>query len=261
MLNTIPKLVGIDLETTGSSFSDRIVEIALITFTYGELKDRFVQRINPGIPIPKSASAIHGITDDDVRDKPGFGEIADLVSQTFREAVIFGYNVIFDFNVLSAEMVRAGRNYMDPKKWVLLDPFVIWKKHDPKTLECAYRSFCGKKLEGAHGALSDISATHEVLEAQLKVFGDLPGSYRELGLYCYPGDPSWVCSSYHFVWNEKGEIVCNFGKNKGIKLKKLVVEQKFFCDWIVDKEFPEDVKELVKNALSGKELPLRPKLD
>ena len=177
---------------------------------------------------------------------------------TNKEQQIQGIDVIFDFNVLSGEMVRAGGNYLDPKKWTLLDPFVIWKKHDPKTLSNAYEFFCKKKLVNSHSALADVNATFEVLESQIKSYEDLPKSSGELGQYCYPGDPSWVCSSYHFIWNEKGEIICNFGKNKGIPLSQLIKNQKPFCQWIVEKEFPEDIKRLVLNALEGKPPPSRP---
>lgn len=255
MLNTIPKLVGIDLETTGTSISDRIVEIALITFEYGILKEQYVELVNPQIPIPLQTTAIHGITDEDVLDKLKFHQISDKVLGKIENAVLFGYNVLFDFNILSAELVRAGKKHLDKKNFILLDPFVIWKKHDPKTLLHAYEVFCNKTLVNAHGALNDISATFEVLESQMKYYDDLPKNHTELGHYCYPLDPSWVCSSYHFVYNPTGEIICNFGKNKGYSLKQLLKEQKYFLEWIIEKEFPEDVKNLVKKALSNEPLP------
>jgi DNA polymerase-3 subunit epsilon len=214
-----------------------------------------VRRVNPGIPIPRAVTEIHGIFDADVAGEPPFSEYADEVLERIREAALFGYNVIFDFNVLSQEMVRAKRGFLDPKKWVLLDPFVIWKRHDPKTLEHALKVFCGREHPGAHGALADVDAAFDVLNAQLGTYEDLPGSVPELGGYCYPGDPSWVCSSYHFVWDDRGEIICNFGKNKRMSLKDLADKQRSFCEWILKREFPEDVKELVKKALKGAPLP------
>ncbi len=256
IINTIPKLVGIDLETTGCSFSDRIVEIALLVYEYGELKETYVQRVNPGIHIPEETTLIHGIKDSDVADKPSFEEISDLVFVRISNAVLFGYNVKFDFNVLSQEMVRAKKIFLDQKKYQLLDPFVIWKKHDPKTLGNAYQFFCNKPLEGAHGALADISATYEVLQSQLTSYDDLPENYAELCNYCYPKDPSWVCSSYHFIFDKNGIIICNFGKNKRTPLEKLVKEQFNFCKWILGKEFPEDVKDLVRKAMNKEQLPV-----
>jgi len=257
ILKDIPKLVGIDLETTGSSFSDRIVEIALITYRYGKLTDTTVERVNPGIPIPPAVTKIHGITNQDVAGKPYFSELANRVLEILSDATLFGYNVIFDFNVLSNELVRAGVKALDRKSTLLIDPFVIWKKQDPKSLTHAYKHFCGKVLEGAHGALADVQATFEVLDSQLNQILDLPKTQAELGAYCYPGDPSWVCSSYHFIWNDQGTIVCNFGKTKGTSLETLAREQPSFCNWVLDKEFPNDVKILVKKALDGKPLPLK----
>jgi DNA polymerase-3 subunit epsilon len=257
ILKDIPKLVGIDLETTGSSFSDRIVEIALVSYRHGQWINTTVERVNPGIPIPPAVTKIHGITDQDVAGKPRFSEFAHRVLEILSGATLFGYNVIFDFNVLTNEWARAGVKPLDRKSVVMIDAFVIWKKQDPKSLTHAYKHFCGKDLEGAHGALADIQATFEVLDSQLHRFSDLPQTQEELGTYCYPGDPSWVCSSYHFIWNDHGTIVCNFGKTKGIPLEVLAREQTSFCHWVLDKEFPNDVKILVQKALDGKPLPVK----
>ena len=68
--------------------------------------------------------------------------------------------------------------------------------------------------------MADIDATYQVLVAQLKKYDDLPQDMHALGAYCYPTDPSWVCSSYHFIWNDQGEIICNFSKAKGTTLKE-----------------------------------------
>ena len=132
MLHTIPKLLGVDLETTGSSFSDRIVEIAIILFANGKEELRWSTRINPGIPIPPETTAIHGIRDEDVQGKPEFGEVADKVFDMLEGAVLFGYNVIFDFNVLSAEMSRVGKKMQDRRKYIFLDPFFHMEKTRPK---------------------------------------------------------------------------------------------------------------------------------
>jgi len=63
----------IDLETTGLSVSsDRIVELTVFKI-HPDGSDEFRSvRINPEVPIPKSATAIHGITDEDVAGKPRF---------------------------------------------------------------------------------------------------------------------------------------------------------------------------------------------
>jgi DNA polymerase III subunit epsilon len=258
MLENIPRLVGIDLETTGSSFSDRIVEIGIISFENGNRLPDYVCRVNPGIPIPPNISYIHGIRDSDVASCHPFSEIADEVVEKISDAVLFGYNIIFDMKILSSELVRCERTPPNLKTTTLLDPFAIWKKMDPKTLKHAYKHFCGKELTGAHGALADISATFEVLDAQLKKYPELPNDIKALGLYCYPVDPSWVASSYHFVWGDNGEIICNFAKAKGTPLKKLAEEQRSFCKWILSGDFPEDIKNLVEKALNAESLPVRP---
>ena len=70
-------LSTIDLETTGTDVrEDRIVEVAVLTVYPGGKTVPFVQRVNPGRPIPAGASAVHGITDADVAGAPTFAVIA-----------------------------------------------------------------------------------------------------------------------------------------------------------------------------------------
>lgn len=250
-LETINKLVGVDLETTGSSWSDRIIEIGIVTMESGKVTEEYSQRVNPGIPIPPSSTTIHGITDADVEDMPPFEEIASLVLGKIKDATLFGYNVQFDFNVLSNEFSRVNFPSLSQNDFELIDPFAIWKRFDPKTLSHAYEFFCGKNLENAHSALADISATLEVLNAQLNKYNDLPKTSSEISTFCFPKDPTWVGNSYHFIWNDHGEVICNFGKCKGTQLRVLAKEQPYYLDWIINKQFPDDIKDIVKKAKKG----------
>ena len=66
-----------DLETTGTNITqDRIIEIAVIKMMPGGEMVRRHSLVNPGIPIPAASTAIHGISDEDVKDKPNFRELA-----------------------------------------------------------------------------------------------------------------------------------------------------------------------------------------
>ena len=69
-------IVFFDLETTGlNPATDRIVEMALVKLLPGGKRETFVRRINPGRPIPAETTAIHGISDEDVKDAPEFRQI------------------------------------------------------------------------------------------------------------------------------------------------------------------------------------------
>ena len=84
-------LVFFDLETTGINIAkDRIVEIAILKINPNGNKESKEYRINPTIPIPKEASAIHGIYDKDIVDKPTFKAIAKDLSR-FLQACDFAF--------------------------------------------------------------------------------------------------------------------------------------------------------------------------
>ena len=76
-LNLRNPLVFFDLETTGTDTAkDRIVEISILKVHPNGTEETKTRRINPEMPIPAEASAIHGIYDDDVKDEPTFKQIA-----------------------------------------------------------------------------------------------------------------------------------------------------------------------------------------
>ena len=93
MLKLIKPLAAIDLETTGvNPGTDRIVEIAIVkVLTDGT---RIVKRklLNPEMPIPKTSSDIHGITDEMVKDAPTFKQVAQELKQVLDGCDIAGYN-------------------------------------------------------------------------------------------------------------------------------------------------------------------------
>ena len=76
-LNLDRPLASIDLETTGVDTSaDRIVELAVVKLHQDGRRETWTRRINPGVPIPEVATAIHGIADTDVEDEPSFADVA-----------------------------------------------------------------------------------------------------------------------------------------------------------------------------------------
>ena len=86
-------LVFIDLETTGINLStDRIVEIAIIKVMPDGSKTVKQKILNPQMPISKSSSAIHGITDEKVKDAPTFKQVANELKQFIDDADLSGYN-------------------------------------------------------------------------------------------------------------------------------------------------------------------------
>ena len=140
MLRLERALVSFDLETTGLDVGkDRIVEIGMVRVERDGTRSEWVQRVNPGIPIPREATAVHGIRDEDVREMPRFSEVASTVVEMMADADLAGYNSNrFDVPMLAEELLRAGYPFdMSDRRCV--DAMVIFMKHEERTLEAAMR--------------------------------------------------------------------------------------------------------------------------
>ena len=163
-----------DLETTGVNVStDRIVEISIVRVSPPDEKVEVKTfRVNPGMPIPDQSSAIHGIYDKDVADKPPFAEIAQQVAQFMKDCDLGGFNSIrFDIPLLIEEFFRAGIEF-DISKRKLIDSQRIFHLMEPRTLGAAYKFYCNKELENAHSAEADTLATYHILKAQIARYAD-----------------------------------------------------------------------------------------
>ena len=91
----------LDVETTGLHWrTDRIVQIGIIKVENLIPVVRFNTLVNPEIPIPPRATAIHGITDKDVMSAPTYAEIADQVFSILNKTTVVGHNVTFDINFI-----------------------------------------------------------------------------------------------------------------------------------------------------------------
>jgi len=179
-------LCTFDLETTGTQISkDRIVEICILkVFPDGSRESR-TWRVNPEMPIPRESTAIHGISDDDVRDSPVFREIAPKVLEMIQGSDLAGFNSNrFDVPVLAEELLRAGHDF-DLSKYKLIDAQTIFHKMEPRNLTAAYQFYCRKTLENAHSAEADVLATFEVLDAQVGHYPDLPKDTAGLSEFSY----------------------------------------------------------------------------
>jgi DNA polymerase III epsilon subunit-like protein len=99
----------IDTETTGIDVEqDRIVQLGAIVMERGEMVDRRLMTLNPGISIPAEASSVHGIHDRDVMPKPTFGQIFyRFLEHVARNGVLVTYNGTgFDLPLIEAESRR-----------------------------------------------------------------------------------------------------------------------------------------------------------
>src|SRR5262245_62062980 len=152
-------LAVVDLETTGVSLkNDRIIEIAVVKFAPEGNRIRFYHRINPGIPIPASATAVHGIADKDVADCPQFATIAAALARFLRDCDLAGYGICkFDLPMLVNEFTRAGIHFSLNRRGVL-DALKIFHRREPRDLAAAVRHYLDREHDEAHSALADVYA-------------------------------------------------------------------------------------------------------
>jgi len=241
MLQLKKPLAIIDLETTGINLGlDRIVEIAIVKI----LADgtRIVKRklINPEMPIPKASSDVHGITDEMVKDAPTFKQVAHELKQVLDGCDIAGYNSNrFDIPLLMEEFLRVQIDF-DMKNRKLLDVQNIFHKMEPRTLGAAYRFYCNKTLEGAHGAEVDASATFEILQAQIAKYPDLGTNIDSILKVI--GEDQIVDFARRFIM-ENGIEVFNFGKFKGRPVSDVLKTEPQYYDWMMKGDFPQHTKQ------------------
>ena len=181
-LNLKNPMVFFDLETTGVSIThDRIVEVSFLKVYPNGKEEIKSRRINPGMPIPPQATAIHGITDDDVKDCPTFKQVARSLADQLEGCDLAGFNSSrFDVPMLAEEFLRAGVDF-DMSKRKFVDVQIIFHRKEQRTLEAAYAFYCNKQLENAHSAEADAMATYEVLKSQLDRYPDLSNDIDEIG--------------------------------------------------------------------------------
>jgi DNA polymerase-3 subunit epsilon len=241
-------LVILDLETTGvDPQKDRIIEICVLRFTPPDQRVRHTRRLNPGIPIPAEATAIHGITDADVADEASFAEIAQKLLKFLDGCDLCGYNLKrFDLRMLYAEFERAGISF-NLEGRSIIDPMKIFHRYERRDLAAAVKFYLGREHENGHTAESDVEATVAVLAAMLERYEDLPRSVN--GLHKHFMDPGAVDLGEKFTRVE-GEIRFNFGRYRGQPLDAVARHNPDYLQWLLAKDFNSDAKKLVTDALS-----------
>ena len=234
-------LVFFDLETTGTNIThDRIVEISIVKLMPDGTVVERSRRLNPEMPIPAEATAVHHITDDDVAGEPTFRQVAASLSKLLQGCDIAGFNSNrFDIPLLDQEFNRAGVDF-DLNGVRFVDVQTIYHKKEPRTLVAAYRYYCGKELEEAHSALADTRATMEVLMAQLDVYDDLPVELDGLSEFANPNRNVDLLG--RLIYDDNKREVINFGKYKGRLAEEVLASDPGYYNWIMQGDFAQNTK-------------------
>ena len=220
--------------------SDRIVEIAIVRILPDNTRQVKRKLINPEIPIPQVVTDIHGLTNEILKDAPVFKQVANEVKQFLDNCDLGGYNSNrFDIPLLMEEFLRAGIDF-DMKGRRLLDVQRIYHMMEQRTLTAAYKFYCEKNLEGAHGAEADVVATCEVLEAQLKKYDHLGNTIDSI--LKFTGEEMIIDFARRFIM-DNGTEVFNFGKYKGRAVAEVLKSEPQYYDWMMKGDFTLHTKQ------------------
>ena len=238
-------IIAFDLETTGTNTStDQIVQIAYGYYEKGELKDTVTKLFKPTIAINPGAQRVHGISMEKLQNEPYFKSDAAEIRDIFSKADgLMGYNVGFDISVIQAEFERAGVPKLDLNNVAIYDAYLIWTKHEGRSLSHAVERFLGKPMEGAHDALADITATANVFDKMVDEFSLNDHTEKDFTAI-FKGNK--IDFGGTFRW-EDGEIVLGIGKHKGTRAVD-VASKNNYLQWIMKSDFPSDAKAIARKA-------------
>ena len=235
-------IVIYDLETTSSMPENaRVVQTAgLIIDTDGEIVDEFNELSNPGISIPKPASAVHGITDNDVKGCLSSSAILEGFLEWVNGYPTTAYNLPYDRAVINHELVRYSLDVPEHLRpswnfdtYALVKRLLNHKVNElPNYKLTSIAEYFGKSSDNAHDALADVKMTYEVLKDLFVMFAkNKPGTdFR-----------TWYDTPTYLYW-------CPVGMHKGMKLENV---EKGWLYWALDK-MGGDLLYSIKHVLNVK---------
>lgn len=272
-LHLTKPLVIFDLETTGLDIvKARIIQISYIKVFPDGREERGNEVVNPEEPIPPFITQLTGISDEDVKDKPTFKEIASKLATLFTGCDFGGFNSNgYDIPLLAEEFLRAGIDF-DFSKCRMIDAMNIFRKMERRNLAAAYKFYCGRKMEEdfeAHRADQDTEATYRVLMGELDKYApganpDEPEKVLENDIQ-YLHDFSKMNNNVDFagriIWAEvkdaAGQPVLgedgkpklietfNFGKYKGMPVLDVLNRDPGYYGWILGGDFTYNTKQVL----------------
>jgi len=238
-------LVFIDVEATGLNVTrDRMVELCLLKLHPDESEERKTWKFNPEVPIDAKITKLIGVTDEDVKGRPVFKDLAHKIYEFIGSADVAGFNLCkLDLPLLMEEFMRAGIEFEIAKRKIV-DVQRIFHMMEKRNLAAAYQFYCGKELVDEHSAEADTVATFEVFFAQLK-------KYQELGdnvdaVVAATGNPNGnIVDIVGRITMENDRETFNFGKYKGQAVEDVLKRDPGYYGWMMNGDFTSYTKKKI----------------
>jgi len=247
-----------DLETTGVNVaSDRIVEISILKAMPDGTEEVKTLRLHPEMPIPLESSMVHGIYDEHVADAPTFKQVAHEIADFIGDADLAGFNSNrFDIPLLMEEFLRVDHPFEIEGRF-FVDVQNIFHQMEQRTLKAAFRFYCDGDLENAHSAEADVSATYEVLKAQIARYegqewqnkaGEklIPVKNDIEALHEFTNINKVVDFAGRIVYNKEGVEVFSFGKHRGKPVEEVFKSEPSYYSWMMQGDFPKYTKKCLE---------------
>lgn len=244
-------LVFLNVQSTGlDPRTARVVEVATLKITPDGERTARRELINPGVPVPSSATRVHGITDDDVADRPPFRSFARSLREHLKGCDLAGFGIErFALPVLKAEFARAGVEISFDEACVV-DALSIFHRQEPRDLPAAYRRYVGGELHETEGDRNE--AVLAILEGELRQYPELPRRVDELNKLLRPAVHSALDEDACFITDQDGEVIFNFGRYRGHPLDQVATADPGYLEWMAFSDrFRQDTRQMAFNALQG----------
>lgn len=252
MLKLTRPIASIDLETTGPFVGvDRIVDIAIVTLHPDGRVEEWQTLVNPGIPIPPSATAIHGITDEMVADAPLLLQVSNEIRKRLACVDLSGFNAKrFDVPFLKAEMAQIGKDLIFDNDVVVVDAMAIYHHFHKRDLAAAVAQYLNEELPNAHRAMPDARAALNVLIRQSMAHKRDGMPLTPASIVEFLRDKDAIDEDGKFKWYGD-EVRVTFGKYRGRTLAWVAKHEPGFLHWMLKGEFSQDTKQVARDALAG----------
>ncbi len=238
-------LIVFDLETTGiDTNKDQMIQFAAIKILPKGTHEELTFRCKPTCPIHPKATESHGYKEDDLRDEKEFKEFAKQVNSFFADAeIVAGFNIArFDVKMLDRQMKENGYEGTFEGK-IIYDSYPVYCSHSGRKLSDAFKFYIEADIENAHDALGDVKSTIAIMAKQAE---REQNDFKAIADKTCSTDSKDVSTLERYITTKEKRHFLNFGKHKGKALDQV---DKGFIKWVMERDFPKEVKAVMKKYL------------